>query len=506
MTHTLLNQDDEYYDIWCSIEQSLFNNNADKYDKDLDFTKSLLNVLNQFKPAHDSHQDWHLWKEATKRAHDRAITLNAPKAAKTGRKGSIEGSGTAQFVIAACLVFQPEKKEIEEQILSIYALLVLSLLQLGYNKKSENIATTIRRFTEKIVFSPSVYFQLPKLDSDLSDYCALVILSTKKILRAKKLEKTKEETSETNFLRSINELCNIILSSEISKKISPTKTRDRFNIDLDEDTTVNNGSIHSLYHYDESSEPQTEFIHEEPTLPDDKLPPTNTALATSNLSKHWLRAHYSRTPFDKNRLNPIEKDRFSRFIKDSLTSNEQLNLYTGIVLAIAYTSPFLIKNCLDFVSGKKQLPLSQSLDIRKVIITPEKSYIPPAEVKSDLLDLAEYIDLPLHPAVKKALNTIISQASGRLSIIPGPSYEEIDEFLVENFHSLKNHGQYDISQKRINLALKIEIALNGKSPITTHILTGTENEAPPVLGYYAAPSLTRILEIYKSTVHGLLTI
>jgi len=506
MTHSLLNPDDKHDEAWLSIRSSLFNKNFNEYDKYRNLTESLLIILNRFSPTFGNYEQWQLWRTAVTNENKKLVTEKSPTAAQTGRKGSVERTGTGKFIIAACLVYQPNTPVLD-QVLSLQALLLLSLMQFGYNKKSEDVATTVRRTSEDTVIRNEIYSKFPTLDGDISGYCSALILITRKL---KKSEHSKTKRSEPllKFLRDIEKLCKTILDSDIIQVTHPSKLQDNFHLDFDleneAETTL--GSITSTVEIDETFEPQIDFLWEERPHPKQESLPSNVPLTESKSSKHWLRGYYTRTAFDKNRLNPQEKRIVSKFIRKCLSSKSNLDKYAGIVLAIAYTSHYTIKECTEFASQEKSLPLTNSLDLRKEIILPEKAYTPPTSANTELIDQARYIDLPLHPSIKKTLQTLIYTSSMRLYIKPNPKLEELTEFISNNIHSLRNNGQYDISQNNINIAFKIEVTLNENNPITSFTLAGRKSEAPPVLGYYAAPTLQRMINAYESTIHGLLSV
>jgi len=424
---------------------------------------------------------------------------------KSAHSSNVMRGKFTNFPIASALLASPEDR-VKKQYQGLCVLLIFHLVIKGDSSGYESIAIKLRQLSDSNPEHISLLLNLPTLDGTLTEFAQNIIASLKAISE----QNTNKRTIE--FIDPINRLAHkkILLSGFSRTPNSHTSRNPRRTIkseDMTDDSLQERGDIEEIQikHVDDNEYPTTDFIWSEKTTPVDNAPlPLEAICAGTRTSRFWIRKHHNVTMYDGSHLTGIERRRLMKFINNGLKSDLNEDKCPALIISIAYLTPLTITDVMHTLNTPNQQTITLSGSITRLLPAPEDGFSPPAGASGGLCPTTDHIDLPLYDLIQTCLTNI--DMTGKKSIFQqlGMSTEVAEKHLDTALIKLRSNGQYRITQKRIDSALNIELSLQEKNPVITHMLTSSEKQAAPMLAYYAAISTKKLLDAYKSATYSMM--
>lgn len=428
------------------------------------------------------------------------------KVSRTGRSGNPLGSQFEIYPIASLLLQPVDPKYLQQS--NGLVMLFLNLLLADPARKLSGIATELRLAVSTVSKRKRILVLLPPY-VDYASYCRDLNVCLGKV------DKNLLTKAEKAFLKKLKRLLPVevppIDPDPVPENTTPVKpTAHRMRSVSDDD--VSGGSVKAFTYTDAdpvNDEPPLSalvFVADDLTSEAELAPAEQDLDANARESRQWVSRHQRLVPSDQGRFIPPERRRLAGFIRSGISSGDGQQEVASGILGLMYVTGMDLSAVLGSEAGQKGVICANGL-YRRDVRPPVDAYKGGPEILELLEPRAEWVDLPFPEPIANWMRSRCQQTSGSLCQQLGINPDEAHQYVSEALERLRDHGRFQrIRIERIPAALALELTISHHDPVITYLISSRINQAAPVLTYYVAHSVEKLVSTYTSVTDSMMSL
>jgi len=217
------------------------------------------------------------------------------------------------------------------------------------------------------------------------------------------------------------------------------------------------------------------------------------------LSAYWLEQTAWVSPFNSGLMIEPDRSHLCECIRKGLAADDERLFFTAGITALSLCTGSKPKLLMELDEDHFE---QNGYFIRKINV-PESAFKPAAEYQdfwlSPINNISFHLPPHLHPWLRRFINV-----SGN---IEPPIALRSEKILTEAFQDFLKYarakGRYEITESKIQNALRRELARSHLGLIAAFLITGRLGERPPVINHYAAISPEQLQDVYSAAMEKL---
>jgi hypothetical protein len=497
-----LSKESLYSDVIAEIESAFSIDEAFPASRNL--TEKLLDILDLLEDSPRKTR-WLEALKAVKNAAENGKEGGWPVLAVTSSSGNPLG-GNFNYALAAFILQTPAYPDLEKIVFGIKCLFISVLIQKPIHHGLGEISKIFRR---ELRGSPNSYKFLHLLPEFSHDVPSVYFTELQDVIET--LDKYENDKNIDELLKRIKNLLlrNFKDFSPEIKKIAPLQSHSTIVIDESSDKPQENNNLLLISRILKTKNRQ---IAEPPDCvdlvtiedrEDDSIIEIDTKIKESNF---WLRRHHKLVPSDWGRLNEAERQKLIQFVSKNIKSQNTSERNSAGLIGLIYLTGCKLENLLHCSVGKDQV-FSIGGIYRREIRLPADAWTSSEEQNEYFEDSAKELVLQLPDFISEFVSNLCTDDISSIGDVLALDLEAAIA-LVKNALVIMREGRlYDrITLDRLHTALAIEVSLMFQDPVVTFQLASSSNQAAPMLGYYVAHKVEKLVQCYSKITEQMVSI